>query len=586
MNIKNILKDTVFVGCMALGATLSSCNDWLTLYPMDKIVEENFWEDKNDLESVRNEAYKSMTSSANITRYLIWGEFRSDNFDRVSTNTDQNLMDLMNTTLKATNSFFDWSSIYSTINYCNKVIQHGPEIREKDKSFSEGDWEAIRAEMYALRALNYFYLTRTFDSIPLVLEAINDDSEVEPIKASSQMEVLDTLITQLEEICSKNMMAQNYGNDADNKGLITDKAVYTILADIYLWRASVLEPTSLQAAQKDYERCADLCTKVLTRMEEDYQNNNLGGNRRPGSSNNDEDNPYHLYQNEGAEGETVTNGAYDNIFGTKNSRESIFELQFDTKNVNSAVSSYYMFSGSNGAIIAASQLKTIITANTAENASTNLFYVTDFRRWESMNESSTDYYINKYSASRVDQMKTTENNNTVMEPSKEFRLQNQCDANWIFYRISDVMLMKAEALCRLNRSEKDLTDAFALVEQIFKRSNPYATTAEELKQANYANQEDMENLILRERRREFIGEGKRWFDVVRYALRQGQEKSSEAAFELIQNKFSGNALNTTRNKYKQGIQVLYAPIYEDELKANPLLNQNPIWDQGTTIEKN
>lgn len=586
MNIKNILKDTAFIGCLVFGATLSSCNDWLTLYPMDKIVEESFWEDKNDLESVRNEVYKSMISSANMNRYLIWGEFRSDNFDRIGTNTDQNLMDLMNINLKPTNSFYDWSSIYSTINYCNKVIQHGPEIQEKDKSFSEGDWEAIRAEMYALRALNYFYLTRTFDSIPLVLEAINDDSEVKPVKASSQMEILDTLITQLEDVCAKNMMAQNYGNDSDNKGLITDKAVYTILADIYLWRASVLEPISLQNAQEDYERCVELCTKVLTRMDEDYKNSNIGGSNRPGSSNSDDDNPYHLYLNEGAEGVAVTNGAYYNIFGTKNSRESIFELQFDSKNVNSAISSYFRFTDTNGAVMASSQLKTTKNENTAENASTNLFYVTDFRRWESMEEGTTDYYINKYSALRVDQVKTTEDDKTVMKSTKTFRSRTKCDANWIFYRISDVMLMKAEALCRLNRSEKDLTDAFALVEQIFKRSNPYASATEELKQTSYASQTELESLILRERRREFIGEGKRWFDVVRYGLRQGRDKSSEAVFELISNKFSGTALNTARNKYKQGVQVLYAPIYENELKANPLLNQNPIWDQGTTIEKN
>lgn len=585
MKINKILKDTMYIGCMALGATLSSCNDWLTLYPMDKIVEENFWEDKNDLESVRNEAYKSMISDANMKRYLIWGEFRSDNFRKIDTYSNQELEDIMNTNLEQTNSLYDWASIYSTINYCNKVIQHGPEIREKDKSFSEGDWEAIRAEMYALRALNYFYLTRTYDSIPLVLEAINDDSEVKPVKASSQMVVLDTLITQLEEVCEKNMMAKSYGNDADDRGFITDKAVYTILADIYLWRASVLEPTSSQKAMSDYQRCVDLCDKVLERMNEDYKTGNLGGSLRPGSD--DDENPYHLYLNDGVEGETVTDGAHYNIFGLKNSRESIFELQFDSKNQNSAVSTYYAFSGSNGAFEAASRLISLIGENQAENAGDNLFYVTDFRRWESMTEGD-DSYITKYSLNRVNQRKTTENNQSVMEIVQEtYRSQTQCDANWIFYRISDVMLMKAEALCRLNRGEQDLQEAFLLVEQIFKRSNPYAKGVQLLKQANYNTQETLEKLIFRERQREFIGEGKRWFDVVRCSLRKGQDKCSEEVFNMISSKFIGaEERNTQSNKYKQGINVLYAPIYEDELKVNPLLNQNPIWDQGSSIERN
>lgn len=575
----------MLLGCVALGASLSSCNDWLTLYPMDKIVEENFWEDKNDLESVRNQAYKSMISSANMMRYLIWGEARSDNFRIVDDYSSSELGYITNINLKPTNTWYDWSSIYSTINYCNKVIQHGPEIMEKDKSFSEGDWEAIRAEMYALRALNYFYLTRTYDSVPLVLEAINEDTEVKPIKATSQKVVLDTLITQLEEICEKNMMAQSYGNDSDNKGFITDKAVYTILADIYLWRASLLELNSSQQAMSDYARCAELCTKVLQRMDEEYKTGNVSGNGKPGSST-DEDNPYHLYLNDGVEGQTVTDGAYYQIFGKKNSRESIFELQFDSKNLNGAVSTLFACQGVNGQIRVGNSLKSTIAQNQAENAGDNLFYKTDFRRLESMTDGTEQLYITKYAASDVQQKKTTKNNEDILEiVNKTLRTQNLCDANWIFYRISDVLLMKAEALCRLNRGEQDLKEAFSLVEQIFNRSNPYANATQKLKQTNYNTQAALEKLIFRERQREFIGEGKRWFDVVRYALRK--ENASEEVFNMISSVFESSVdRNTASNKYMQGISVLYAPIYENELKANPLLNQNPIWDQGSSIERN
>ena len=76
------IKYAAFAGCLALGTTLTSCNDWLTLYPMDKIVEENFWEDKRDLESVRNAAYVNMVSGACMERYMVWGELRADNFDK------------------------------------------------------------------------------------------------------------------------------------------------------------------------------------------------------------------------------------------------------------------------------------------------------------------------------------------------------------------------------------------------------------------------------------------------------------------------------------------------------------------------
>ena len=61
---------------MILGTT--SCEDWLTIYPQDKVVEEQFWEDKNDLEGVRYNAYTQMSS--NISNFIIWGDLRSDSY--------------------------------------------------------------------------------------------------------------------------------------------------------------------------------------------------------------------------------------------------------------------------------------------------------------------------------------------------------------------------------------------------------------------------------------------------------------------------------------------------------------------------
>lgn len=58
MKVKNIYKSACLLGLVAMGTT--SCEDWLTLYPQDRVVEEVFWEDKNDLEGVRYAAYKSM----------------------------------------------------------------------------------------------------------------------------------------------------------------------------------------------------------------------------------------------------------------------------------------------------------------------------------------------------------------------------------------------------------------------------------------------------------------------------------------------------------------------------------------------
>ena len=54
-----------------MAVSTTSCEDWLTLYPQDRVVEEDFWEDKNDLEGVRYGAYKQMCSTLEKTLILL-----------------------------------------------------------------------------------------------------------------------------------------------------------------------------------------------------------------------------------------------------------------------------------------------------------------------------------------------------------------------------------------------------------------------------------------------------------------------------------------------------------------------------------
>lgn len=581
------IKYAALLGCLALGTTLTSCNDWLTLYPMDKIVEENFWEDKRDLENVRNAVYANMVSGACMERYLVWGELRSGNFKANKDNSDtpSDLKDILGVVLKPTNGYFNWSSFYATINYCNKVLQHGPEILEKDKSFSQAEWEGIRAEMISLRALNYFYLMRTFDEVPMVFTAINDDSEVKTLKATPQNVLMDSLINQMEYVVTTNMTS-NFGNSADNKGLITKKAVRTILADLYLWRGSYYESRDKAKADSSYQACIIQCDSVIALFKEDYQNKLNSGSSLPsmGTGTSDKDNIYHLIQNIGSEGDGLNrSNAYNEIFGNKNSDESIFELQFDgTANLNSLVQNFYQKPDKAGFLLPTNVIQAL-SANPDNTNNEALFSKTDLRRWSTIQKIDEDkFYIVKYAASSVDQYALNNNDDISGRKEPSYSLRGTAGANWIFYRLTDVLLMKAEAMCMIGA---DLTGAFNLVKAVNDRSNAYAKESEKLSASNYTTVEALEGLILRERNREFYGEGKRWFDLLRYAIRKGDQEGPTKAFEIFGKTFEGTAQSTAKNKYKQNIKVMYSPYTESEMKANPELVQNPIWDDQSTIQK-
>ena len=238
-SFKNIYNVICLAGILACS---SSCTDWLTIYPQNRVVEENFWEDKNDLEGVRYGAYRQMAST--ISKFALWGDLRSDSYQENSAiqsdiSTHNLYLEIISGMPDSSMNVFDWAGVYTTINYCNKVLQHGPEVLAKDKQFTTGEWTQMRAEMIALRALNYFYLIRAFKDVPYTTKVVNKDSEVESFPLTNQLAVLDSIIKDCESV--KGQARNRFSNKRDSKGMITNCAIYAMLADMYLWRGSLHE---------------------------------------------------------------------------------------------------------------------------------------------------------------------------------------------------------------------------------------------------------------------------------------------------------------------------------------------------------
>ena len=98
--------------------------------------------------------------------------------------------------------------------------------------------------------------------------------------------------------------------------------------------------------------------------------------------------------------------------------------------------------------------------------------------------------------------------------------------------------------------------------------------------ATFNSRAKMESLVLEERQRELMFEGKRWFDLVRKARREG---SNSAMLDLAKRKYTYP--DAVKSKWIKP-DMLYFPINEDELKRNLLLRQNPGYDMGETIQRN
>lgn len=559
------------IACTAfLGLSLVSCNDFLTLIPLNDVVLENFWTDKADVESVLLGAYAQLESSDCITRMSIWGEMRSDNIIAGSS-TANDILQITRDNILETNGLTSWLCFYDVINRCNTVMNFAPMVQDKDPNYTYAELKANLAEAIALRSLCYFYLIRAYRDVPYITRPSIDDTENFVVPATKFDVILQNLIDDLEVV--KEDAVNKYVKEEENSSRITRVAIYSMLADLYLW-------------QGDWDNCILNCDKVLSRKLLEYEKIKI--EKGP-------DCVIRLYKGIPLIQSMTENGryagtSYNEIFGKGNSFESIFELAFmDAQSVNNSfISTYYGSKNTQvGQLAANSELFLGVAGGTNK-----LFKKTDGRYLESMKESSSQYGIVKYIPMSIEYNLLTSSASapkaTVVDRS------DQQISNWIVYRLTDVMLMKAEAKVMKSKvyegslnadssaiKELLFQEAFKIVGAVNDRSTNKEGTSDTLKYSTYSSSvKAMEELVLDERRRELLFEGKRWFDLVRMSRRDGDSKR---LVQYVITKYTEN-VSAVRIKLAD-MNSLYFPISKDELRINTELKQNPAYEEDDYISK-
>ena len=521
-----MIKKYLTYSLAVLVLSFSSCSEWLNTKPESEIILEDYWQSESDVQAVLAGCYRGLTEEAVINRMIVWGELRSDNMITGSGFPSRlyDIQRILEGNLTTVNSFASWGSFYTVINYCNTLLHYAPYVIERDNNFNEKDLKRVQAEALAIRSLCYFYLVRTFKEVPWIEDASIDDTQDYQKPKDSEQTIIGNIIRDL--LIAQKDIPLDYGNNEYNKGRATLGLVNSLLADVYLWN-------------QEYDKCIAACDLVLSNKE------------------------YSLEQ-----GRNVLS----QVFYLGNSDESIFEIQFrDNVNNNTSIQELYGNSGHRQGDIgfpptlaydvdqdqagAHSPFKYQITTNVVE--STN-----DVRAKDSYFPFGGGYYIFKYPG--VQRVESTTGVSTYLHRSNT--------PNWVIYRLSDVMLLKSEALV-----QKDGTDNFnkamELINETYLRSNE---DGDSLKVANYGTKIEMEKLVLRERHRELLFEGKRWFDLVRLARR---ENSTTSLNTYVDHK-STSATSSTLGALV--MDAIYMPISRWEIEANPKLKQNPFYEENSS----
>ena len=583
MKHKNILHKAKFLGMAAAflcsGGVLTSCLD---VQPQNEIILEQFWNEQKDGENIVAGCYSGMQTYGMISRMLIWGEFRSENVVNNGTITDDvDLERLLKENITASNGYTNWAEFYSIINRCNTVIKYAPEVAEKDPAYNESQLNAHIAEVTALRSLCYFYLIRAFRDVPYSETAFLDDSQTLDLPATKFDVILDNLINSLKDVEGKAIKKYPEKNTTAywdyNCNRVTQSLIHAMLCELYLWK-------------QDYAQCrhyADLIIKQKTddallkhQKSEftDFYNYPLVSSRYKGMN---------MYGN-----------AFNAIFIENNSMESIFELNFRKDDTNGALmcngpACFFYGGGTRTPFVKA----TSFVANDERDKLYNVYSKYnegyDSRAYENiMFAAKSPVGIYKYAGrgqvAITDAEKASEATSYgSLWPTYDNDKQSRNKSNFMIYRLTDIMLLKAEALAlsistdatiddQTSEDYKLLSEAFELVDAVNKRSlmvSSYDKHVLSIKDFN--TKQAMLNLVYDERQRELMFEGKRYFDLVRRAMR---ENNTDYLTNHVTNKDPQTA-SVVKSKMTQ-LDAIFWPYNLYELKVNHNLKQNPAFGSG------
>jgi hypothetical protein len=444
-------------------------------------------------------------------------------------------------------------------------------VAEKDPAYTQSKLNTTIAEVSALRDLMYFYLIRTFRDVPYTTEPFLDDNQTIELPATPFKDVLEALIEDLEKVQSMAVKRYPLTQTYYQRGRITQDAIHAMLCDLHLWNG-------------DYQAAINYADQIINAKLEEYESKKNQKNAVTANAN-DLIDGYPLINDNDATG-SMYGYAFDQIFGQGNSSESIFELIFmndDEMLANDAVSSLY---GNATTFPGLARPADFIGTDISDESFTVFLSKYDTRFYENMQPisgQSNTYGINKYTtnSTAVDMTKAD-----IKAEYGKLYTEKKNHSNWIVYRLSDIMLMKAEALVELAPegdndadkadAEKLLKQAFAIINAINKRSNCSKEAGDkELDWDKYSSKSLMRTLVLEERQRELMFEGKRWYDLVRRSMRDGN-----TSFLVGQAARKGSDGGTAISSKLSRLDAIFWPYHTDELKVNKNLKQNPAFGSG------
>ncbi len=492
-----LLNNTI---CLIFLLSFISCQKITNLEPVTSIAKENYFETEEDMDNAARGMYDGLQNM--VEKMLVWGTVQGD-LIKPAKGANYQIEQIFEHNATAENPYTNWAEAYETINRANHIIKYAKKAQLSDFQFTEDEEKQFVAEAISVRALTYFYLIRTFGNVPFILEPFEEITKAKNFKLTSQKVIADTLIAQLQryEGIERSFPQEIYNGSpvvsvySSRMKAITNLCLQT---EIFLW-------------QNEYAKAVNSAKKAINTNEELYSIGKQGDANVCYAS------------------KMEPKPSWRNIFAKNNLKpETIFEIQFQYKTPD--LNCLQRF-----------------TSKKASEGGEYIIKPSEFaiKNWESQKFAKNDRKLpspdwGDYFRGIGHSYKGDYNRKTgklkgdaeiwkyICGANGETRRQaHQSEANWIIYRMGDLILMYAEALNRAGQPEKALGlingewdgKTEWIIDETYRKQGIRKRVLIQPIKPDVITMEAVEDIIINERALELAFEGKRWFDLLRIARR-------------------------------------------------------------------
>lgn len=236
-----------------------SCNDYLDRFPKDSFSEPTFFKTENDLIYYANQFYGSLPVQ------------RMDNDNNSDNMVPQNINTFLAGTYTVPGSGGGWASgDWANIRSCNYFLEH---YSRAETSFKE----RYAGEVRFFRALFYWYKVVNFGDVPLLLKALDDNSEELYGPREKREKVMDEVVLEDLKFAVANLPEKNQAA----AGRLHKDAVRALMSRICLWEGTYRKYRNIEGADTYLDACVKASEELMDagydiystgNTDEDYRN--------------------------------------------------------------------------------------------------------------------------------------------------------------------------------------------------------------------------------------------------------------------------------------------------------------------------